>query len=144
VIAQPYVKVYIHQLQEGAKASVYDDESQSKEERMMTTLIILGRSRAVNENERNTFLDSAFSMRVSCPFPRIKQAQPQLLEYDAAVTRSGPQTGHWVYMIDFLDRFDEPTPSAVYMREQAEGLTPAERTTLASLWCLRVPLRLMD
>jgi hypothetical protein len=78
------------------------------------------------------------------PFPRIKQAQHQLLEYDAAVTRSGPQTGQWVYMIDFLDRFDEPTPSAVYMREQAEGLTPAERTTLASLWCLRVPLRLMD
>ena len=78
------------------------------------------------------------------PFPRSKQAQHQLLEYDAAVTRSGPQTGQWVYMIDFLDRFDEPTPSAVYTREQAGGLTPAERTTLASLWCLRVPLRLMD
>jgi hypothetical protein len=48
-------------------------------------------------------------------------------------------------MIDFLDRFDEPTPSAVlYPMKQAEGLTPAERTTLASLWCLRGPLRLMD
>jgi hypothetical protein len=63
------VVIYILQLQKGAKASVYDDESQSKEEGMMTTLIILGRSRAVNENGRNTFLDSAFSMRVSCPIP---------------------------------------------------------------------------
>jgi hypothetical protein len=52
------------------------------------------------------------------PFPRSEQAQQLLLEYDAAVTRSRPQTGQWVYMIDFLDRFDEPTPSAVYMRSK--------------------------
>jgi hypothetical protein len=56
------------------------------------------------------------------PFPRSKQAQHQLLEYDAAVTRSGPQTGQWVYMIDFLDRFDEPMPSLAVCMTYLMGL----------------------
>jgi len=61
-------------------------------------------------------------MRVMPHSHAASKAQQHLLEYDAAVTRSGPQTGQWVYMIDFLDRFDEPTPSALYMWYQKDLL----------------------
>ena len=109
----------------------------------MTTLICWGDLVPLTRTRGTHFSTPQSACASHPPFPHSKQAQRYLPEYDAAVTRSGPQTGQGVYMSDFLDRFDEPTPSTVCI-EVAERLTPTERTTFASLWYFRITLRLVD